>query len=74
MRKATTIILGLTLFIYSFNIAVGQEQVKIDKASAIAKQFLKDQQIPGMAISVSKKGKLIWSKGFGYSDLKTQKK
>ena len=28
----------------------------------------------GMAISVSKKGKLIWSKGFGYSDTKNQLK
>ena len=36
----------------------------------LAKKFLRDQGIPGMSISVSKKGELIWSEGFGYAKRK----
>ncbi|MEO9569587.1 MAG: serine hydrolase domain-containing protein [Polaribacter sp.] len=44
------------------------------KANAIAQKFLEAQKIPGMSISISKKGALIWSKGFGFADVKTKKK
>lgn len=47
---------------------------KVHKANIIAKKYLLQNKIPGMSISVSKKGKLIWSKGFGYSDLKNRTK
>ena len=49
-------------------------QEKIDNAKIVAEKFLKDQQIPGMAISVSIEGKTIWSEGFGYADLLTKRK
>ncbi|MCF8272446.1 MAG: beta-lactamase family protein [Flavobacteriaceae bacterium] len=45
-------------------------QVKPKSAKKLAKEFIKTYNIPGMAISVSKNGKLIWSKGFGYASLK----
>lgn len=34
--------------------------------------FMASADIPGLSISVSKKGELIYSKGFGFSDLKNQ--
>lgn len=40
---------------------------KTKTATKIAKKFLRQQGIPGMAISVSQNGKLIWSEGFGYA-------
>lgn len=46
---------------------------QIEKANTIAKDFLQEETIPGMAISVSKGGDLIWSKGFGYANLETKK-
>ena len=44
---------------------------EITEANAAAEAFLDKESIPGMAISVSKKGALIWSKGFGYANLET---
>lgn len=41
---------------------------KIKTAKKIAKKFLRKQEIPGMSISVSQHGDLIWSKGFGYAN------
>lgn len=49
-------------------------EVKPITAKKIAKEFLKTNHIPGMAISVSRHGKLIWSKGFGYANLKPKKR
>ncbi|PKQ43542.1 serine hydrolase domain-containing protein [Confluentibacter flavum] len=45
-------------------------QQKISIARKKAKKFLKSQHIPGMAISVSKGGEIIWSEGFGYGKRK----
>ena len=45
---------------------------QIEEANAAAEAFLEKESIPGMAISVSKKGKLIWSKGFGYANIDTK--
>jgi CubicO group peptidase (beta-lactamase class C family) len=74
MKKLALFLFGITLFISSCNTAQNPYQEKIDKATELATQFLKEQQIPGMAISVSQKGKMIWSEGFGFSDVKTAKK
>ena len=74
MKKLAFFLLGITLFISSCNTAQNQHQQKINKATEIATQFLKEQQIPGMSISVSHKGEIIWSEGFGFSDVKTAKK
>ena len=43
---------------------------KIRAAKKLAKKFLRQQGIPGMSISVSKKEALIWSEGFGYTKRK----
>lgn len=50
-----------------------QEQ-SIKKAKVMAKKFLRKQRIPGMAISVSKNGNLIWSEGLGFSNKKKRTK
>ncbi|MFD0991424.1 serine hydrolase domain-containing protein [Mariniflexile jejuense] len=43
---------------------------KTKTAKKLAKKFLRKHGIMGMSISVSKKGELIWSKGFGFSNKK----
>lgn len=43
-------------------------QTKTKAAKKLAKKFLRKHGIMGMSISVSKKGELIWSKGFGFSN------
>lgn len=73
MKKSVILLFAFVFFI-SCNTTDSATQQKIDKANTIAEQFLIDQQIPGMAISVSQKGKMIWSQGFGYADVATKKK
>ena len=46
------------------------EKQSLRKAKKQAKKFLRKQGIPGMSISVSRKGNLIWSEGFGYAKRK----
>ncbi|OIQ39141.1 MAG: hypothetical protein BM563_04840 [Bacteroidetes bacterium MedPE-SWsnd-G1] len=57
------IILGCSLQVFS------QQDEQISQAQKIANDFLVEEQIPGMAISVSKGGKLIWTEGFGFMDV-----
>lgn len=45
-------------------------QIKTKTAKKLAKKFLRKHGIMGMAISVSQKGELIWSKGFGFANKK----
>jgi CubicO group peptidase (beta-lactamase class C family) len=73
MKKSAILLFAFTFFI-ACNTADSATQQKIDNANAKAEQFLVDQQIPGMSISVSQKGKMIWSKGFGYADVAAKKK
>lgn len=38
----------------------------------LAKEFLHKTKLPGLSIAVSKKGELIYAKGFGYADLEAK--
>ena len=69
MKKLVLLILILNItFCFSQSLGNLQDE-KIKKANDIAESFLIENKIPGMAISVSKNGKLIWSEGFGYSNI-----
>ncbi|WP_439128452.1 serine hydrolase domain-containing protein [Polaribacter sp.] len=61
-------------FLLAFNQFLSAQNLKNDKATSLGENFLKEQNIPGMAISVSKKGSLIYSQGFGYLDIKKRQK
>lgn len=74
MKKASILLFGLVLIFSSCDTAPNPHQEKIDKAKGLAEQFLIDQQIPGMSISVSLKGDIIWSEGFGYADRESKTK
>lgn len=49
-------------------------QNEIDSVNAIASRFLDQNGIPGMAISISKNGNMIYSDGFGYSNIEKETK
>ncbi|MDD7913010.1 serine hydrolase domain-containing protein [Polaribacter ponticola] len=51
-----------------------QENTKKQKVQIISENFLAENKIPGMAISISINNKLFFSEGFGYSNLKTKEK
>ncbi|MCK0130996.1 beta-lactamase family protein [Flavobacteriaceae bacterium F08102] len=61
------------LVISHLSVAQKIKSDRIDQARSIAQTFLTEQQIPGMAIAVMEKGKIIWSEGFGYSNVQQQK-
>lgn len=44
------------------------------KAQKIINNLLEEKIIPGMAISVTKKGHTIWEEGYGYADIDKKKK
>ncbi|MFV9550279.1 serine hydrolase domain-containing protein [Algibacter sp. PT7-4] len=71
-----TLLTSLILFLTSvgFNLNTNTTDYKIKTARKKAKKFLRQQGIPGMSISVSKKGQLIWSEGFGYAKRKPRTK
>jgi len=46
----------------------------ISEARKLAKEHLENANIPGMAISVSKDGDIIWSEGYGYMNTEIKKK
>ncbi len=69
--KRLTFLLFLTC-----NISFAQKldiNTKIDSAKVIAQAFFEKHAIPGMSISATHNGKIVWSQGFGYSNLKTKK-
>lgn len=70
--------LAILLFLIGQSYCFGQtktiskETIKI--AQTIAVDFQNKENVPGMAISVSKNGELVWSEGFGYSNIETKLK
>ena len=71
------ILASLILFLTSVGFNLNTENsadYKNRTAKKLAKKFLRQQGIPGMSISVSKKGELIWSEGFGYATRKPKTK
>jgi CubicO group peptidase (beta-lactamase class C family) len=76
MRKFLHLFLLCTLFLSStlFQHAEAQTPTFIrDSIDAYIQQGLKDWDIPGLAIVVVKDGEVVLMKGYGVSDIKTQK-
>jgi CubicO group peptidase (beta-lactamase class C family) len=67
---ALILILGL----FSCEQAKSQFAEPIAKAEQLTDSFMAANQIPGLAITVSVKGKNVLSKGFGYANLESQTK
>ncbi|HIF14903.1 MAG TPA: class A beta-lactamase-related serine hydrolase [Bacteroidetes bacterium] len=57
------------LFLFQSCETKNKTNLSIESARLIVKEFIKKNKVPGLSISVSKGGMLIWSEGFGYSDL-----
>ena len=74
MKKIHFLVFTIMVFVFTNGFSQNKYQKEIKKANQAAKNFLKSQSIPGMAISVSKNNEIIWSQGFGYADVKNKKK
>ena len=67
INSRTYLLLLLYLFpIYGFSQPADSSIVK---ARAVIEAFIERNQVPGLSISVSIKGDMVWSEGFGYADL-----
>ena len=58
----------LTLFLW---VSVSAQSLQ-EKADQKLKAFVEATQVPGLSISISQKGQLVFSKGYGYSDLENK--
>ncbi len=74
MKNIIVIVSFVTCIICNGQEILIQETTQIDNARKITSAFLKNHSIPGLSVSVSKNNKLIWSEGFGFSDLGLKKK
>ena len=56
------------------NISTGEEVPELKSFDAMMHDFLSEHRVPGAAIAVTDHGRLVFARGFGYSDLKSSQK
>ena len=66
MRKS---VLTLLIILIGF---ISYAQTPQERADEMIKAFLAEAKVPGLSVSISQKGNLVFSKGYGYTD--TEKK
>ena len=69
MKKHTTFLLVL-VFLFSFNLKgqTGIDVPSMHKTDSLIKLFMQTWSIPGGTVAISKNGKLIYNRGFGFAD------
>ena len=70
--KLHRIIIVLSYMMFSFfNQLFAQTDVKeFSKAERIIKKMIRKRKVPGLAITISKNQKVVWSEGYGFADRK----
>lgn len=74
MRRTNILVFAIIFLFFSCKSAIGTFKKNPISPKDYALNFLLKEKIPGMSISVSKRGTLVWSKGFGYSNLQNKTK
>ena len=69
MRAVTLLILSLLLNVREGTSQTGVGIPQLQNCDNLVQTFLNNYNIPGASLAISKSGKLIYMKGFGYSDL-----
>ncbi len=70
VKKALWSLMLLTLSVC----VLAQSKQDVNTADSLVTAFVAQTRIPGLSISISQKGKLVFSKGYGYADVeRTQK-
>lgn len=68
VRKTLWSIILLTATVY----AAAQSAQDVKTSDSLVTAFVAKTRIPGLSVSVSQKGKLVFSKGYGFSDVEKQ--
>jgi N-acyl-D-amino-acid deacylase len=53
-------------------IATGRSDPRLSSFDGMMKAFLDRHRVPGAAIAVTRRGKLVYARGFGYTDVETR--
>ena len=75
MKKRLTLLsMLLLLALTSTRCTTEAPENEIDRSRSLVAEFVEKNRLPGLSVTVSKAGKVVWSEGFGYGDLEQQVK
>jgi N-acyl-D-amino-acid deacylase len=60
---------GYKLETASFNVATGETNERFSGFEIEWREFLKEHRVPGAAVAIGEKGKIVFARGYGYSDI-----
>lgn len=67
MKKLLVFLLGL--FAFPALAQTGVSSPELASCDAVVQKFMERWKIPGATVAISRQGKLVYSRGFGYADL-----
>lgn len=68
MKRLSVLLLMLFVVFQTF----AQDSLAIEKSGKLSKAFFDDNKLPGMSVTIAKKGAIVYSEGFGYADLENE--
>jgi N-acyl-D-amino-acid deacylase len=60
---------GYRLETASFNVATGETSERFSAFEIEWQEFLKKHRVPGAAVAIGEEGKIVFARGYGYSDI-----
>ena len=68
----TYLFLCIYLCLFGNNLLAQSNYIDFSEAELIINKSIRKNKIPGLAITVSKEGSIVWSKGFGFADISNE--
>ncbi|WP_165822267.1 serine hydrolase [Hymenobacter edaphi] len=69
MKQWFTLVVGLVLTVLSAQAQTGVAEPALAPCDAVVQAFLQRWDIPGASVAISKDGRLVYERGFGYANL-----
>lgn len=69
LNQLTFVVCCFTCLLFNSLMAQDVSSSRFNKAERIVKRIIRKRKVPGLAITVSKYRKVVWSKGFGFADI-----
>lgn len=68
----TYLFLCIYLCLFGNNLLAQSNYNDFSEAERIINKYIRKNKVPGLAITVSKDGNIVWSKGFGFADISNE--